>query len=142
MKPKLPTFCILCHFEFPSNSKLADHRVKIHTTKEEIATFDQTEIDDSKFRLTCSYCEKKFKNITCLKYHAQFTHKGETKLEEIACEFCNKKFSWKNRHNLKKHIQNQHNIFNYDIDEFMLSKKSGDSNASVNFMNVLNSLNL
>ena len=140
MQPKLPSFCILCHFEFPSNSKLAEHRVKTHTTREEIATFDQTEIDDSKFRMTCSYCEKKFMNITCLKYHRQFTHKGEAKLEEVNCEFCNKTFKWKNKANLKKHIQSLHNICDYDIDEFVFSKKSGENNASINFMNVLNSL--
>ena len=141
-KLRLPSYCSLCYYEFKFHSKLKEHRSKLHTTKEEIETFD-SDIDASTLKLSCSICNKKFLNIGSLKYHRQYTHTKENKmLEEIACEFCNKKFKWKNRNNLKKHIQVIHNISNYDLDEYSYNQKSRESenNASMNFLNVLNSL--
>ena len=139
---RLPSYCSLCYYEFKFHCKLKEHRSKLHTTKEEIETFD-SDIDTSTLKLCCSICNKKFLNIGSLKYHRQYTHTKENKmLEEISCEFCNKKFKWKNKGNLKKHIQVIHNISNYDLDEYSYNQKSRESenNASMNFLNVLNSL--
>ena len=135
-KPR--TYCILCHFEFKSSKVLKEHRKRQHPSEAEKATFDLYELKKSDLKFTCTLCDKKFTNISNLKYHRQFRHKEEGKEENISCEFCNKVFKWKNRHNLGKHIQSIHSIFDYNLEEYSYSKKPECS--STNFLNVLSSL--
>ena len=138
-KERGPTYCNLCYCEFRYPSLLRDHQ-KIHSSAVERSTFCLEEINPLSLTLSCAHCDLMFIHVNALRYHNQHTHKDEPKPEEIACEYCNKVFKWKNKGNLKKHIQTIHNVLGYNLDAYYYGKKPDAGESVTNFMNLLNSL--
>jgi len=136
---KLPTDCNLCHYQFTRYSALKVHRQKIHTSQEEISMFKVGVIEDSKLKQKCKFCQKMFFNVNSLKHHQISSHRTELERNEISCEFCGRIFKWKNRGNLKIHMNKIHSVSDYDVNEHSL-KKPEESNTVNNFLNFLTSL--
>ena len=113
--------------------------MKEHTTEAEKATFNLIELDESNFKLTCNFCDKKFMNLNNLKYHKKYKHRKEGKYEDLSCEFCNKIIQRKNKKNLEKHMRTIHKVFDYNIDEYAYHKPD-HNNASKNFHSIMDSL--
>ena len=138
-------FCNLCHFDLKRVSLLEDHRTRIHTTAEEIATFHLEEVKFSSLKFDCSFCKKKLITRSALKYHRQHVHRSKMKKDanhEISCEFCGKNFKWKNRGNLKSHMKSIHSVNNYDIYDVMEGTMEMESNKDNNVNDFISFLNM
>ena len=136
------SYCNLCYHEYSSSSSLRQHRMKVHTTEEEIKTFNEPDVDPDQLQHNCKDCDKKFLTEKILHYHTQYRHREEKK-EEVSCEYCGRAFSWKNRKNLKIHIRNVHKVQDFTTDELSNSSTNTDSKETdtvANFMSVLFSL--
>ena len=138
---KMLSFCNLCHFDLKRYSALEDHRRRVHTTTEEIATFNCEEVKYSSLKFDCSICKKKLISKSALKYHRQYVHRAKMMKDanqKISCEFCGKTFKWKNRGNLKSHIKSIHKINDYDVMEGTLEMENNESQPEDDFMSIFN----
>ena len=137
---KSSAFCNLCYFDLKRVSLLEDHRTRIHTSAEEIATFHLEEVKFSSLKFDCSFCQKKLITRSALKYHRQYVHRAKMKKDanyEISCEYCGKHFKWKNRGNLKTHMKSVHDVKNYDVMEGTMEMENNkDSNVN-DFMSLV-----
>ena len=137
LKIKKETFCKLCCYNFPDSYHLLKHKKNFHKSDEEIQAFNVKQ-ETLNLKETCKYCNLKFLNSNCLRYHVTYKHKEERK-RDIKCSYCDVtfQFSYKRDKVIKKHMKNVHNLMDKTV------KKQGRSpkNMTVeNFMNFFNSL--
>ena len=87
---------------------------------------------------TCKFCNMKFLNSNCLRYHVTYKHREERK-RDVKCDDCNVtfKFSYNRESIIKSHMKNVHGVKDKTVKNQVRSQK----NMTVeNFMNFFNSL--
>ena len=104
--------------------------MRVHTSEEEINTFDGPELEPDQLKFPCGFCDKKFLTENILSFHTLYRHKEE-KRRNVSCEFCGRVFAWKNRKNLKKHVLSVHKVEGYTLEEIYSQSEKDTVN---NFM--------
>ena len=132
------TYCLLCYHDYSSSSNLKHHRRRVHTSYEEMKTFEEREIEPDRLNFSCQVCDKKFLTENILNFHTLYRHR-EGKKQDVSCDFCGRVFKWKNRKNLKNHLRDVHKVDDYPQDESYSGLGERD-NAVNNFMSIFLSL--
>ena len=131
------TFCKLCCLNFPDMFHLTKHKKNYHKSEEEIQAFN-VKPETLNLKETCKFCNFKFLNSNCLRYHVTYKHKEERK-KDVKCDYCNVTFQFNNNRDrtIRKHMKNVHSV----KDETDKKQVRSQRNMTVeNFMNFFNSL--
>ncbi|XP_030752922.1 zinc finger protein 480-like isoform X2 [Sitophilus oryzae] len=91
--------CVHCEKKYTSNRNLRRHVEDYH--------LDSRSEDAQKNIRKCSICGYQTRNITHFGRH-QMIHLAPEERQLFACAFCAKKY--RNKHNLKHHIEKKHNV--------------------------------